>query len=259
MKSDTSRSVRGVQQTRGRNATKAPRQQRVSPRHRRSPTGRRKLKFAPADKPPDFAINLANMFREVPFFIQWDAGKIRIATNGGPELMRASPPSCLRTGSVASFKRQLNNFGFHKSFSESSRNLLVYVREDMLGRPPDDILYLRQKAGHPHAVFNKQNAVPTSNDKKLVAEPEDDEDDFSAVARKIANSLSDPPSHAVPASHLHPVALDFVPPKPLVVNQPSRQQDLECDWSVLTLATHNENAPPNNNGNDLGGPRLKLF
>lgn len=92
-------------------------------------------------KPPDFIIKLHTLLVENHHLISWDHGKILIPR---PTSRLESMFSCyFRHSNFTSFQRQLNNFGFHKSITDSNSSVCVYMRDDMTGSTVDALLRLR--------------------------------------------------------------------------------------------------------------------
>ena len=107
------------------------------------------------------------MFDEVPNLITWDAGKIMIFGNSAD--LQDALTKYFRTGKFTSFQRQLNNFGFHKKISESNNKLRVYVRNDMLGYPPEALLELRRMPGATFACWDPPGTVPIVDNDLLIS------------------------------------------------------------------------------------------
>lgn len=60
---------------------------------------------------------LLKMFEEVPDIVWWDRGAIVI---GDREALESILPRYYRTSKFSSFQRQLNNFGYHRSYDRGN-------------------------------------------------------------------------------------------------------------------------------------------
>lgn len=101
---------------------------------------KRRLSFD-SGKPPNFALKLRKLIIENEDLITWHSGEIHIMRPVQKLEERLS--NYFRHNKFTSLQRQLNNFGFLKSFEASGSSVSVYSRVDMAGLPVDELLCLR--------------------------------------------------------------------------------------------------------------------
>lgn len=138
-----------------------------------------------------FMRQLKKMFEEVPDIVWWDAGAIVI---GDREALERVLPRYYRTSKFSSFQRQLNNFGYHRSYDRGTNwRGVCYCK--VVGEPATDsvdcLLSLRPLVRR----TKKRNEYAEDRDAKRQAlQFSSNRGDFDDLARKLARGGASTPN-----------------------------------------------------------------